>query len=108
MSCDSTPAYRIQTPVTVTTSLATCSPIDIRDASSGQVQMPTSSSITSLTWYTSEAVDGTFQAAQDSSGALVQTVAQAKAYPIPSALFGAGFLKAVGNAAGTFTACLKS
>jgi hypothetical protein len=67
----------------------------------GHFDVPSGSSITSLTWYTCHEVDGTYIAAQDSLGALVQTVAASKSYRLPTDLIGARFLKAVGDAAGT-------
>jgi hypothetical protein len=94
--------------VTLTASLATTPDIGYADFAGGMVHVPTGSSITSLTWYTSH--DGTtYIAAQDSTGvAVTQTVAAAKSYPIPDALFGAGKLKCVANAGGAVYLTFKS
>ena len=93
----------------LTTSLATTAAIDISHHAWGTVHIPTGSSITSLTYYTSIAPNGTFVAAQDSTpAAIVQTVGAAKSYPLPSALFGAAAIKIVANAAGNVDISLKS
>lgn len=65
--------------------------------------------ITSLTWYAAEKLGGTYKPAYDAANtAVTQTVAQNRSYPIPTALFGAGALKAVGNASGQVLVNLKS
>lgn len=74
----------------------------------GMIFVPTGSSITSLTWHVAPEAGGTYLPAQDSDGAAVtQTVAAAKAYPIPEALFGAPYIKAVVDAAGSVTISFK-
>jgi hypothetical protein len=95
--------------LSLTTSLATTPVIGYENWAGGSIVIPNGSSITTLTWYGAPTADGTFVAAQDSTGAAVtQTVAAAKAYPIPDALFGYAALKVVADAAGTVIACLKS
>ncbi len=97
-----------QITVAVTDVLATTGAIPYQGFSSGEVHIP-SGSITSLTWSVSH--DGTtYFSAYDSAAtpaAVTQTVGSGKAYPIPAALAGARFLKAVGNAAGTIYVSLK-
>lgn len=76
----------------------------------GQIQIPSGSSITSLTWYTSEKSDGTFLPAyiEDGSEAVAQSgLLAGRSYPIPAALFGAPWIKAVANAAGAVIICDK-
>jgi hypothetical protein len=87
----------------VTASSATSEEIKFQ-ARGGQVHIPAASSITSLTWYTAEKSGGTYMPAytEDGTTAVTQTSLQAsRSYPIPSSLFGASWIKAVGNAAGS-------
>lgn len=90
--------------VDVTASLATTEVIGWRDFVVGTIQVSAvTGSASSLTWYTCATADGTFLPAYDSSGtAVTQTIATGRSYPIPSALVGAAYLKAVANA-GTAT-----
>jgi len=101
-----------------TTSLATTPEIPFEDYSGGTLHIPSTSSITQLTWYTAPFQTGrpqndvnlstkltqTFQPAKDSGGvAVVQTITAGNSFQIPAALFGAGALKAVitGGSLGT-------
>ena len=95
-------------PLALNTATGTTAEIQYKKAAGGMIHIPTGSSITSLTWHTSH--DGTtYVAAQDSEGAAVtQTVAAAKSYPIPDALYGAPYLKAVSNASGNVHVTLKA
>jgi hypothetical protein len=72
----------------------------------GEYHIPsTASSLTTITWYSCATEDGTYLAAYDGDGvAVTQTVSASKAYPIPAALAGACFIKAVGNVAQASTA----
>ena len=81
--------------------------IPIGEYASGQINIPAASSITSLTYYASPTSGGTYLAAQDGSGALVQTVAASKSYQMPAAIFGAGNIKILTNADGAVTMTLK-
>lgn len=95
--------------VTVDTTSAASGEILFSEFGGGFIYVPTGSSITSLTWYTAPVRGGTYLAANDQDGlAIVQTVAEAKAYAIPSELFGACVLKAVGDAAGTIDVFMKA
>jgi hypothetical protein len=72
--------------------------------------IPVGSSITSLTWYESDDVGGTYVAAYDDSSppaAVTQTVSAGKGYPIPTILAGARALKIVADASGNVTVSLK-
>lgn len=97
-----------QQDVAITTSAATTGEISIGDFVQGEIFIPTGSSITTLTYYVAPNSSGTYIAAQDGSGAITQTVAAAKAYQMPSALFGAAMIRIVGNAAGTVTINIKN
>ena len=94
--------------IAVTASSTTSATIDSSTSSGGLVVIPTGSGLTSFTWYAS--ADGvTFVAAYDETGvAITQTVAAARAYEIPASLFGARYLRIVGNTAGTVAVSLKS
>ncbi len=95
--------------VALTTSAATTPEISISIFGSGQIHIPTGSSITSLTYYTAPNSGGTYLPAQDASGsAVTQTVAATKSYPIPAILFGAAQIRIVANAAGTVSLSLKT
>ncbi len=95
--------------VTVDTAVADSQEILYSEYTSGEVHVPTGSSITTLTWHVAPEAGGTYLPAQDYDGAAVtQTVAQTKAYPIPLSLIGSVALKIVGNAAGTVDLSLKT
>jgi hypothetical protein len=90
------------------TVLADAQEIIVADRIAGMVFVPTGSTITSITWYATYTEGGTFLAAYDQDGAaVVQTVAAAKAYQLPTALAGAYSLKAVTDADGTIYVSLK-
>ena len=91
--------------------LADTPEIEIGWAASGEIFIPTGSSITTLTYYASPISGGTYVAAYDSAAspvAVTQTVSAAKAYPIPASVFGAGQIKIVANEDGAITMCLKN
>ena len=95
--------------VALTTLSTTTAEIDVSQYAQGEIYIPTGSAITALTWLAAPTMGGTYLAARDAAGAVIaQTVAAANAYPIPSALFGAGALRATVNANGTVSVCLKS
>lgn len=94
-------AYSPQT-VSVTASAGTTGEIPFEECAGGMIFVPTGSALTSLTFHAGEKSGGTFLPAYDADGnALVRTVAAGMAYPIPSALYGAGAIKIVGNDVGT-------
>lgn len=94
--------------VTVDTTAAACEEIIFGSYAGAILFIPTGSSVTSLTWYVAEKPGGTYLAANDEDGvAVTQTVAAAKAYALPSALYGARALKAVSDAAGSFAISMK-
>jgi len=93
--------------VAVGTAVANSGEIGYGEFSAGEVFIPDGSSITTLTWHVAQTAGGTYLAAYNASGAIAQTVAANRAYPIPTDLAGARFLKATGNAAGTIGVSLK-
>lgn len=93
--------------VAVGTAVANSDEISYGEFSAGEVFVPTGSSITTLTWHVAQTAGGTYLAAYNASGAIAQTVAAGRAYPIPSDLAGARFLKGTGNAAGSIGLSLK-
>ena len=95
--------------VTVDTSVAICDEIPFYNDITGEIVVPTGSSITLITWHVAEKEGGTFVPAQTEAGvAVTQTVGAGKAYPIPAALMGAQVLKAQGNASGTIHVSTKA
>lgn len=94
--------------LSLTSVLATTPGIPVADFASGEIFVPTGSTITTLTYHVAPAAGGTYIPAQDAAGAAVtQTVAAAKAYPIPAVIFGARSAKIVTNASGTVDVNLK-
>ena len=88
--------------IAVTTSLSTTAEIEFSNCVSGEIYIPAGATVTTLTWHTSPTRGGTYLAAYDSAAtpaAVTQTVAASRAYPIPVALAGCAFIKAVGDAA---------
>lgn len=101
--------YATSQTVAITGNIATTGAISIGEFASGEIYIPTGSTITSLTYHASPTSAGTYLPAQDASGsAVTQTVAETKCYPIPAILFGAGMLKIVGNASGDVIVGLKT
>jgi ABC-type microcin C transport system permease subunit YejB len=87
---------------------ATSPEIELTRFTSGEIAIPTGSSITTLTYFVAMP-SGTYFAAQDATpAAITQTVAATKAYPIPAALFGSALIQIRANAAGTVFINLKS
>ncbi len=99
----------ISAPYTLDSTIGDTPEINIEHYGSGQIAIPTGSTITTLTYHIAPAVGGTYLPAQDTSGAAVtQTVGAAKSYPIPAVLFGAAAIKIVTNADGAVIVTLKS
>lgn len=94
------------------TVLAVSEGIDYRRYASGHFTV-VGASTTTLTWYSSmtdtpAANTGYVAAYTEANVAVTQTVAASRRYPIPAALAGAHFIRAVANVAGTLTSvCLK-
>lgn len=107
---------------TISTTLQTddTSPIlDFENYSGGMIFIPSGSSITALTWFAApqtlsdpkspEQAPGTRLAANDSTGvAVTQTVAAAKCYQIPVALFGCPYVQCRANVSGAVFISLKT
>lgn len=94
------------TPVTIGTTLAASDAIQIDDAVIGEVENPSGSSITQLTWYTS--MDNTtYCLAADVGTSGVTSLAAGNAMQLPVQLVGAGFVKAIGDNAGKIRVNLK-
>lgn len=106
-----TAKYSVSTPaLTVDTAVGNSGVINYGDFEKGMVLVPSGSSLTTLTWHTSETEGGTYVPAYSSAAvpaAVTQTVSAGKSYPIPSDLNGARFLKITGNAAGVVGVTLK-
>jgi hypothetical protein len=76
--------------------------------SSGFIFVPAGATTTTITWYVAEKPGGTYMAAYDEDHvAITTTVAASQAVAIPSSLFGARAVKAVGNVATTVAVSLK-
>lgn len=70
--------------------------VDARDYAMFQLRLPAAFTGTTLTFTTSDAIGGTYQALSDNTGTAVSlTVAQGKDYDLPSALASAHFFKVV-------------
>jgi len=85
----------------LTDAIGTTPVINYRGYRKGFVYVPNGSSLTTLTWHSSDSEDGDFEACHDGSNPITSTVAADRAVPLPTTLEGAAYLKAVGNAAGT-------
>jgi hypothetical protein len=102
-------SINVQPPVALTTDPTTTPTIEIGMFASGQIHIPTGSTITTLTYYSAAQTGDTFLPMQDAAGnAVTQTVAQTKSYPIPAIVFGAANIRITGNAAGAVSISLKS
>jgi hypothetical protein len=94
--------------VAVANTIADSAAVNFENFERGMIYVPAGSSITSITWHCSTKASGTYLPARnESSVALVTTVAAGQAYPIPEVLSGAMFLKMVGNAAGVVGVTMK-
>lgn len=98
--------------VTVDTVLADCKAFPFSGYASGRILIPSGSSITSLTFHESQTEDGTFVACYDDTATTPVAIAltgcaASRSYPIPAKLYGARWLKMVGNADGVVDIVLK-
>ena len=104
-----TQRYSVSIPsVAVGTSAANSDAVEFEAFETGGVHIPTGSSLTTLTWYTSLTKNGGYTIVRDgSNNNVTSTVAADYNYQFPSALTGARFVKIVGNAAGVVGVTLK-
>ena len=94
--------------VTIGDAVGDSSAFDFRGFRYGYIYMPDSTSGGTITWYSSEDLDGTYDVCHTGSGNITSTVAASRSVPMPTNLVGARFLKAVGDAAGTCKLSLQS
>lgn len=105
-------------PLAVNTALNTTKSFLFDAYSGGMIFVPVGSTITTLTFYCSQAYDSipftalplqgpSLDYAIAAGSPMVITVAAGKAYPIPQACFGAGTIAIVGNHAGNIDLLLK-
>ena len=95
--------------LTLDSTLVDTPEIDMRDFAGGSIQLPTGSSITTLTYYGCHTKGGTHVALLDADGvAVTQTVAAVRIVDLPAAIFGLPFLKILTNADGAVTVCRKT
>lgn len=87
-------------PLVVDTSLANCDPVNIGIYANGRIAVPTGSSITTLTFYACDNVNGTFLQIFDSAAAISMTVSAGNTYQLPAAVMGYTFIKVKANVAG--------
>jgi hypothetical protein len=86
--------------LSLNTATATTDEIELSMAVRGEVHIPTGSSATSITWFSSPTAGGTYLPCYTSANAAVtQVVAAGRAHALPAELFGRAFVKGVVNAA---------
>jgi hypothetical protein len=103
--------YSVTFSKTLDSTLADTPALEIGSMLYGMITIPTGSTISALTWFVSDAVDGTYvqvYKVDDSAACTPSTVAAARAYPFPTEVYGAKFLKIVPNADGAVKIHLKS
>jgi hypothetical protein len=94
--------------LSLTNSISTTPEIAFGHATGGEVRIPAGSSITTLTWWSSDEPGGTYLPCYDAANsAVAQTVAHTQANALPAALLGRNYLKAVVNANGAVTIVTK-
>ena len=94
--------------IKVSGSIDDATPLSFQGFRYGYIYMPSSTSVSTITWYSSEEVDGTYVVCHTGSGDITSTVAASRAVPMPTNLVGARYLKAVGNANGTCKLSIQS
>lgn len=95
--------------VTVGLTAAASKEVSLEQFAGGVVYVPTGETVVTLTYYTAPVAGGTYLALYDEDGvAVTQTVSDAKAYALPAAVWGCGFIKIAGNAAATVDLYLKA
>ena len=82
--------------------IATATEIDMRFFSTGFVIVENSGTDVTITWYVSHKKGGDYFAYTDGAGSPVTTtIVKNEAVPLPTALAGAHWVKAIGNAGGS-------
>ena len=83
--------------------------VSLEQFAGGVVYIPAAETVVTLTYYTAPVAGGTYLQLYDEDGiAVTQTVSHTKAYAIPAAVWGCGFVKLVGNAAKDVDLYLKA
>ena len=97
-----TPQNSVITGVAVGASIGASDAIVFKGFTKGVMilQADASSPTTTVNYYVSSTEAGTYYELKNSSGAVSDTVAVEKAWPLPSELEGAAFIKLLGNNAG--------
>lgn len=94
--------------ISITASATTSPTIKVGDIAGGIVHV-LSGSVTSLQFWVCDTENGTYIRLYDSSNAAIaRTVATSRAYALPDELFGAEFLRIVGDATGVIRLSLKT
>ena len=85
--------------VAVGDAVATAKEVSLEEFAGGVVYIPAASAaLTSIAWHTAPVAGGTYLPLYDEDGVAVsQTVVHTRAYAIPAAVWGCGFVKLVGN-----------
>ena len=97
-----TPQNSVAKNVKVGASIGASDPVIFKGFTKGVMilQADASSPTTTINYYVSSTETGTYYELKNSSGAVSDTVAVEKAWPLPSELEGAAFIKLLGNNAG--------
>ena len=92
-------SWQIKAPHATILDTETTSPaLNISQAASGHVQVPSAFDGTSFTYLSSPTDDGTFQSVRDGAGnAVTTTIAASQDFSIPESVMGARFLKLVSS-----------
>lgn len=94
--------------ISITASGSTSPVIRVGEIAGGILHV-ISGSVTSVNFYVCHAEDGTFLPLYDSTNTIIaRTVATSRAYPLPDELFGAEFVRIVGDATGVVRLSLKT
>jgi len=95
-------------PISITAS-ATTSPVIRVGEFAGGIAHVISGSVTSLQYWVCHTADGTYIRLYDSTNtAIARTVATSRAYALPDEVFGAEYLRIVGDATGVIRLSLKT
>jgi hypothetical protein len=105
-----TPQNDVLTSVTVSDDVANSDPIVFKGFTGGLliVHPDSSSPTTTINYYVASTEGGTYYELKNASGAVQDTVAVEKAWPLPAELKGAAFIKLLGNNAGVVDLHLTS
>ena len=94
--------------VTIDSTVADCTVVDVRNYAGGSIHIPNASSVTTITFYGLQSASGTFVACYDNTNtAVTLTVAADRVVQLPDAVFAYSFIKLAGNTDGTGTLFLK-